>query len=752
MASAVTTSGPAAMDAEILNRIAEYFLAGHMGCDEETPIMKYASGLYNTYKHVPILIDEGADLAPVGRMFRSAYCKVICNGSVELEDPLAEAKKLKYDDERVTAVIQRSKEYWREYDVLEALKSTFNDEDKAIFAVNDVGRYQYFFSTWQGHATLDYRGILAGGLAGYKSRIDEKLRSLDSSLPDHDKKREFYRALQIVMEGIELLVRRYADECERLSRELAPGDAGLARLQRLAGFFRNVLTGAPRDFFAAVECLHFFYVFDGWDNAGRIDQLLCPFYEKDLKAGKVDEKRAEELLYQLFHLWGQGGCWNMRIGGQKADGSDAANDLTRIVMNARKRVHLPKPSLSFSVTSTTPDELLKKAFEVMRAGVGQPALYNDELYVNTLESMGAPRADAVEYSFGGCTETHIAGKGSIRDSFVSVAKCLELVLYNGRVSKGGEKFGPQTGDPAGFRNFAEFFSAYKRQVEYLIYTFVNYRNRIQEITARLQPALFRSIFVEASIEKGLSNSEGGAVYNHGLVDVFGIPNTANSLFAIKKLVYDDKRLSMGQLIEALDKNFEGFEDIRRLCRAQHKYGNDCDDVDEIAREVADHVFRYIQKHKIWKGGIYYAFCASNFHGSFGQSTGATPDGRLAGTPLADSMGPVQGTDTHGPTAMINSVTKLDLSAAIGTPVVNIRFTRQHFDEGQDDNLVALVRTYLKRGGMQLQFNIINRDTLFDAIEHPENYGDLIVRVAGYCDYFNNLPLELRKEMAERTAH
>jgi pyruvate-formate lyase len=737
-------------DAEVLNGIGEYFLAGHMACDEDDPAAKYASGIYNEFKNAPLSIEPDYEIAPVRGLFRGEYCAPLYNGMVMMYDP--QGKKQQYNDERVTAAIDRSTQYWKRYDVLDTLKSTFDDEDKAIFAVNGQEKYQFFFSTWQGHATLDYATILRTGLAGYEARITEKLESLDRNSADYDKKSSFYRALLVVVDGVGLLARRYRDECERLAGELPPDDSRGARLRALQGAFESMLVSAPSDFFEAIQRLHFFYTLDGSDNAGRIDQLLYPYYASDLRAGKIDRKRAEDLLFQVFDIWGQVTCWNMRSGGCEADGSSAVNDLTFAVLDARKRVRRPKPSVSLSITPTTSGELLHKAFEVMETGVGQPALYNDELYIKTLEAIGVPTADAVEYTFGGCTETHIAGKSAIRDAFVNVAKCLELALYNGRVSRGGDKLGIETGDPAGFQSFSEFASAYKRQVEHMIDVFVGYRNRTQEITARTQPAMFRSVFVEGCIESGVSNSEGGAVYNYGLVDVFGIPNVANSLFVIKKLVYEDKALSMPALIEALDSNFEGFEDIRQLCRAQDKYGNDRDGVDDLARVTAGHVFEYIKGHKLWNGGIYYAFCASKFHDVLGESTGATPDGRFAGTPLADSMGPVQGTDTNGPTAMLNSVTKVNLSAAIGTPVVNIKFRKPHFCESEYDNLSALVRTYFAKGGMQLQFNIVNRETLLDAIDHPENYGDLIVRVAGYCDYFNNLPLEVRREMAERSEY
>jgi len=248
-----------------------------------------------------------------------------------------------------------------------------------------------------------------------------------------------------------------------------------------------------------------------------------------------------------------------------------------------------------------------------------------------LENIGVPRADAIEFALGGCSETHIAGKGAIRDAYLNIAKVLEATLYNGRVSPCGPKLGPETGAPESFEDFAAFLSAYKTQAEWVIDTFVRYRNQAQKAVARVQPALVRSVFIASCIDRGLSQSEGGADYTYGLADVYGVPNVANSLFVIKTLVFERSLVSMGQLISALHRDFEDEEDLRRLCLTQHKYGNDHDDVDSLAREVSDHLFGYLQRHKIWRGGIYYGCCASapGWHVLFGKATGATPDGRHA---------------------------------------------------------------------------------------------------------------------------
>jgi formate C-acetyltransferase len=389
------------------------------------------------------------------------------------------------------------------------------------------------------------------------------------------------------------------------------------------------------------------------------------------------------------------------------------------------------------------------AFETLLRGQGQPAIYNDDLYVRTLEGMGVLGPDAAEFVFGGCSETHIAGKSSIRDGFVSVVDPLLKTLGVGPAFEDGLHVSPRE-DPG---DFGAFLDAYKRNVRGLIDEHVARRNATQRYVAKYQPALVRSIFVSGCIEKGMSHSEGGALYNHGMIDVYGIPNVANSLYVIKRLVYEDQELSLDTLRDALTGNWGGYGDVRLLCLRQARYGNDVDEVDWLACEISDHIFSYIQEHKIWNGGIFYGFCASapGQHVTLGQQAGATPDGRLAGRPLANSMGPAQGTDGRGPTAALNSVSKLDLSMAIGTPVVNLSFERRTFRE-RGDAMIALVRTFFEKGGMQLQFNVVDRKTLTDALEHPEEYGDLIVRVSGYSACFSRLPRAIQEEIVERTVH
>jgi formate C-acetyltransferase len=491
---------------------------------------------------------------------------------------------------------------------------------------------------------------------------------------------------------------------------------------------------------------------DGYDNVGRLDQHLVPFYVHDVNNGTLTPDEATGILAEAFDIWGAHGHWQVVIGGTDTNGHDVSNELTRVILKARGKVKRPKPSLSLRLSTTSPRDLLDSALDLLEEGLGQPAIYNDDLYIRALQQIGIPYEAATQFVLGGCSETHIAGKSAARDAFFNLTKALEAVFYNGRVSFEGPRFGVETGPPHDLRTFEAFLTAYKRQVEYVIDAFVRYRNHVQKIVAGLQPALIRSLFVSGCLDSGLSNSAGGSEYDYGMIDVYGIPNVANSLLAVRKLVYEDRYVSMAHLVDALRRNFQNDGRLHALCQQLSKYGNDEDEVDTIAAHVADHVFEYVLRQRLWNGDGYYAFCASapGAHVMFGKTTGATPDGRLAGTPLANSMGPMQGTDRSGPTAMLHSVSKLPLWKCIGTPVVNLSISPHLLAGEHRDTITALIQTFFRRGGMQLQVSVLDRRTLLDAMKHPASSPSLMVRVSGYAARLTELSPDIQEEIVSRT--
>ncbi|MBU8902709.1 MAG: hypothetical protein KOO69_08215 [Victivallales bacterium] len=731
------------MNIDKIKKMGEYFMAGHIACESPEAIIKYAWGIREFFCNCDLLIDRSYNFAPKDS-FRKDMCYIPhFNGMIIFAE--WQFRKYKENDKEKCEIINQLQEYWKDYEVQRAVLESISDEERKL---NTINHGQGFFTDWQGHATIDFPHLVEVGFVDYKKRVLEKKSRLSSS---DTKTQLFCEALLIVLEGIEELIKRNIAECNKLLSSSHGDD--LFRMQRLEETFQQMLLGPPRNFFESLQFTHFFNAIDGFDDIGRLDQYLWPFYKADKEKNIISASEAELLFTELFTIFGRNTHWQVVIGGLTSDGKDASNELTMIIMNARHHINFPNPNLSLRVSEKTPDKFLLKACELLGDGVAHPALYNEEKYTSGLEDIGIPHNDACEFTLGGCTETHIAGKGAIRDAITNGLTAIEMALYNGHL-KDGTAFGRKTGDPSKFKTFEAFLEAYKCQMEYIIDTCVLYRNKTQEKTASLQPALIRSLFIEDCIDKGLSHSEGGAMYNYGMIDIYGVPNIINSLFAIKTLVFDQQLISMQDLIAALHVNFQGYENIRSLCLEQHKYGNDYDDVDIMAKEISAHTFGYLQQHKLWNGGIYYGFCATapGAHMYLGESTGATPDGRLAGTPLGNSMGAVQGTDTHGPLSMFNSVTKIDLSTIIGTPVVNVSFSKKMFDLENRARMCALIRTYFKRGGLQLQLSVVDKDTLYEAMEYPEKHKDIFVRVSGFCARFIDLEHKFQKEIISRTIH
>ncbi|MFH1007748.1 MAG: pyruvate formate lyase family protein [Candidatus Latescibacterota bacterium] len=728
------------MNTQVLKKMGAHFLSGHFDCPSEQPMSKYAAGLHQALVHAPLSIESGHALAPTGRLIEGPWAPIL-NGIVPTPPD---------QPEDLAPGLSAFRGYWQAYDVEVVVRETLDAEGQRLYAVNGRDRYQYLFSTWQGHATLDYAAILRLGLPGYKDRIRRGLEGAHRA--GTTDQIELFDALTTVMSGIEVLVKRYASACgERAA--LAQGQ-DLCRLGRLEGAFREFLAGPPRDFFGALHLVHFMNALDGYDNVGRLDQYLYPFYRADIDRGMLAPDQAEDLLVEALDIWGKNGHWQVVIGGTDREGQDAANELTLLILRARGKVKRPKPSVSVRLPGKSSSALMDAALDLLGKGFGQPAFYNEELYRHALGQIGVPTESASEFVLGGCSETHIAGKSAARDAFFNLTKALEAVFYNGRVSFEGGPFGLQTGPLEDLRTFEDFLRAYKKQVAYLVEVFVRYRNHVQQVVARLQPALMRSIFISGCLDSGLSHSAGGAEYNYGMMDVYGIPNVANALFAVRTLVYEERCVSLSELVEALRLNFEGHSGLRDRCLRLPKYGNGDEGVDALAADVADHVFSLVLEQWLVVGDGYYAFCASapGAHVMFGKTTGATPDGRLSGTPLANSIGPMQGTDRMGPTAMLQSVSGLPLWKCVGSPVVTLSLSPSFLSAGDRGAVAALIRTFFRLGGMQIQVSLVDRDTLEDAMKHPEAHPSLMVRVSGYSERFTRLSPELQGEILSRTVY
>ena len=547
-------------------------------------------------------------------------------------------------------------------------------------------------------------------------------------------------------------------------------------------------------------------------SPGRFDQYMYPYYKKDLDSGAITREFAQELMdciwvklndlnkvrdaasaegfagYSLFQ--------NLIAGGQNKDGVDVTNDLSYMSINATLHVLLPQPSFSVRVWNKSPHEFLIRAAELTRTGVGLPAYYNDEVIIPALVSRGVTLADAREYCIIGCVEPQCPGKtdGWHDAAFFNMCRPLELVFSNG-VDK-GEQISIKTGDVTSMSTFDEFYDAYKKQMQYNIELLVNADNAIDTAHAVRCPLPFLSGMVDDCIKKGKSVQEGGAHYNFTGPQGFGIANMADSLYAIKKLVYDDKKVTMAQYKEALDNNYgyglsddeakeitvgvakglaekgialkgeqiqqlfskikDGstgkYDSLLKMIEDIPKFGNDIEEVDAFARDVAYTYTRPLEKFKNPRGGQFQAgLYPVSANVPLGRQTGATPDGRLAHTPVADGVSPSAGKDLSGPTATANSVSKLDHFIASNGTLFNMKFHPSAL-KGREglESFVALVRGYFDQKGSHVQFNVVSRETLRDAQAHPEKYRSLVVRVAGYSALFTTLSKSLQDDIINRT--
>ena len=730
----------------------EHFLAGYTKDKNASLMERCAGGTIQCLLNTELHIDGQTDFAPTDSLFikeNDTCCYLMYNGMIWTNDNFAEKKIEGLQDPEAKEALISAYEFLKE--------SRSGDRHSVISEARDdipvnMRNFVGGFFTWMGHATIDYETLLSKGLPFIqKSIADSRAKINDSSQTAQDE-RDFLGALERVYEAIRALIGRYAEELSALMKSDITNEEK-NRMAGLLGSFQRMLEGPPQNFIQAIHFYHFFTALDGYDNAGRIDRNLYPFYKISLERGEITKTEAVRLFAQMFGIWARRNFWNMAVAGSKTDGTSAANDLTEIILEARRLVDHPKPGLSFCLNKSTPQKYIDCAVETLAAGQGHPAFYNDELYIKGFLDMGYPAEDAARYSFGGCSETHIPGCSAARDCIFNILTAVECVIYGcfPEIKDGKMVLSDASAD---LRSFDGFFAQYKAVCESMVDNYVYLRNDTQMRMAKYFPALMRSLFVGDCIGRRSSHMESGARYNHGLIDVYGLANAADSLYTIRELVYTRKAVTLGQLKKAMSDNFEGYGELLRMCENLPKYGNDLPCVDDIAKSVFTHVFAYIRTKTLWKGGRYYGFCASapGNHVFFGRVTGATPDGRLAGTPLSSSIGPSAGSDISGPTAMLASSAKPDMSLCIGTPVVNLSLSPEFLKEENRAVLVSLIRSYFGMGGMQLQFNMIESETLIDAKKNPDSHKNLLVRVAGYSARFVELDGDLQDEIIQRTVH
>jgi len=679
----------------------------------------------------------------------------------------AEVRKL-YDQSIIS--------FWNGRSMREKL---FQEMTPAWKAAYEAGIFTEFMEQRApGHTVLDDK-IYHLGMLDFIRRIDERLASLDYLFdPAAYDKQEELKAMRITAQAIIRLAERYAELAEALS--LSEEDDGRRKeLDKIAEVCRHVPAHAPANFHEALQYYWFVHLgvtteLNTWDAycPGRLDQHLLPFYERGLADGSLSRTSAEELLQCLWVKFNnqpappkvgvtaaESGTYTdfaqINFGGLKPDGSDGVNEVTYLLLDVVEEMRLLQPSASIQVSKKNPDRFIKRAARIIRTGFGQPSIFNADLIAQELVRQRKSVADARCGGSSGCVEVGAFGKENYNlTGYFNLPKVLEITLNNGMDSRTGKLIGLQTGDPGGFNTFDELFSAFEKQINYFVDIKARGNNVIERLYAAYLPCPFLSLLTDDCIATGKDYHNGGARYNTTYIQGVGLGSIADELASIRQHVYEQKTITMSDLLSMLAADFEGQERARQLfLNRTPKYGNDDEYADGLMVRVFNAYYNAVEGRPNTKGGQYHInMLPTTCHIYFGSVTGAMPDGRKAGQPLSEGVSPVQGADRHGPTAVVRSVAKMDQVRTGGT-LLNQKFTPQVLDGEEGlDKLVHLVRTYFNLDGHHIQFNVVDAATLLAAQQNPEQYRSLIVRVAGYSDYFCDLSKSLQDEIIARTAH
>ena len=598
--------------------------------------------------------------------------------------------------------------------------------------------------TWMGHAVPSVADLCLYGTAPFREKI-AKYRKINQG------KDAFYDSLDTTLDAIEALGERIRSIAEEMLKTAVDFEH-LEKLKRIYNTFNHAPKKPCRDFAEACIVYIAYFSFDGIDSPGHFDQYMYSFFEK------TEPSLRREYLEAVWKFFQKTRTWNVCISGSDENWNDLTNDLTYEILDMVKTFKYETPNLTMRCHRNTPEKLLKAAYQAISSGTGVPAIYNDEVVCPALERFGIPASDSHRYVMNGCNQIDIQGKShmGLEDGEVVIAKALDLTLHNGISGMTGMDLGLHTGNPEDFKTYEEFYSAFIKQLEYSIDMSVELSNIAQELYSHEAQNPFRSLFIEGCIEKGLDYKAGGPTYGHGQILAEAIADTADSLAAIKKYVYEENRFTIKELLIALDKNFEGYEEIYHLLKfSELKFGNDIDYVDLIAADFVNHFNTYLRTKRTFRGGYYSGGCSPFTRAPIHAShIPALPNGKKRDDLLiADSIGSTPGFDKNGPTALLNSCLKFDHTLAGSGFILNLKFDKEFFLSSHGEEVfIALLKSYFDRKGQMLTFTIVSEEDLLDAQKHPENHENLIVRVGGYSDRFIRLSKELQENVIARTSH
>ena len=758
--------------------ITEFYKSG-VAAAEPVPVQRALSFKY-ILEHKFICINEGelivGERGPAPKA--TPTYPEICIHTLQDLQILNDRKKVSFKSDEQTREAYRDViiPFWKGRSNRDRIFAALPQEWKDAYAAGIFTEFQE--QRAPGHTALGIK-MFRTGMLDLKERIAESIQSLDlANDPEAVDKRDELRAMDIVCDAIIMYDARHADKLE----ELAAQEADPKRKEELlemARICRKVPAHAPETVHEALQ--HYWFIHLGvvtelnpWDsfNPGRLDQSLYPIYKKEMEQGTTTKEQVYEVLQSFWVKFNnhpsppkvgvtaeESNTYTdfclINVGGVKEDGSDGVNEMSYILLDVIREMRLLQPSSMIQVSKKNPDKFIRKAVDIIKTGFGQPSVFNTDALVQEMLRAGKDVKDARNGGCSGCVETGAFGtEAYILTGYFNLPKILELTLNDGFDKRTNMQLGPHTGNPVDFKSYDEFFEAYKKQVRYFMDIKLAGNNIIERVFMKNMPVPFLSILIDDCIARGKDYMCGGARYNSTYIQGVGLGSMTDMLTAIKYQVFDKKNITMQTLLDALAADFKGYEKLQYdLIYNTPKYGNDDDYADEQEVQVFNMYYDAINGHKSPRGADYRVnMLPTTCHVYFGSVTGATPDGRNAWKVLSEGISPVQGADTNGPTAVIRSAAKIDHIKTGGT-LLNQKFTPSllQTEEGCM-NVVHLIRSYFRMDGHHIQFNVVNADTLRDAQKHPENYRDLIVRVAGYSDYFNDLGEDLQNEIINRTEH
>lgn len=712
------TSLQQAVDCDVLTECGEFYAAGFFRDPESPTLIRMARALACHLAHVELPPWQGTSLYP---------------DDVEREG----ANSHLYAGRSAVCFHYSIPMQWNAAALEQKIAGADTRSRQALLALQEaLQEYPYFLEIGGFiHSSVNFRRVLSEGLNSYGARIRDHRagnENVDSAT--------FYEAMQITLDGIRAFH-------ARVLAMLGEASAATPRVEQRRAALLEALQRVPfepaRSFYEAMVAENLIFYLDACDGLGRFDQDLYPYYAADLEAGRITRQEALSLIEDL---WTNMNCicgWNVAIGGTAPDGSPGTNGLTSLCLEAARNRGGTKPNLALRLCEETPEEVWLEAFETLKTGIGQPALYCEENFLRAIRGcdLGVSEEDLPDFAFGGCTELMVHGKSCCggADTHLNLPLVLDRFLHAHLVE---------------CRTFDELFDRFERALREAAHSSAEHTNRCYEQMARWQPQPMRSLLIDDCIDRGIEYHAGGARYNWSVVSVGGLANVADSLQALRDVVYGQRAISPPEMLRLLETDFEREEDVRRRLMQCARYGNDDDRVDELARRVAEIAFRSLLSRSTWRGGRFVPGCILlNWYVGWGQGVGALPDGRKADEPIADSAGPYQGRDRSGPTAMLSSVAGLPQHLAPGPLVLNARFSKDLFSEpALLPKFRDLIRTYFRRGGMQIQINVVDQETLRRALDDPEAYADLIVRVGGFSAYWQNLDDSYRRTILERAEH